>query len=152
MTNDKVAGKKLLPQTTYKDKPLLAAQDRFRLNGELNDYLFGNCDHEHEGYPNHLACRACVLECFACIEAALTTTRLEAEWQPIETAPEDRTILLGAHGLEGFLQMTGYWADTDWYFIGGGWMGVLPSHWMSLREPPAIESAANRAAEGAGDG
>ena len=57
-------------------------------------------------------------------------------WMPIETAPKDTTILLGAWGIEGFLQMTGYWADGDWYFIGGGWMGVPPTIWTYLPDPP----------------
>jgi hypothetical protein len=53
-------------------------------------------------------------------------------WMPIQTAPRGVTILLGSQGLEGWLQMTGYWAGDDWYFIGGGLMGVNPTHWMPL--------------------
>lgn len=65
------------------------------------------------------------------------------EWQPIETAPKDGTvILLAAKGLEDWIQMTGSWAvirEIDWYFVGGGWMGVNPTHWMKLPEPPKID-------------
>lgn len=64
-------------------------------------------------------------------------TEIVEEWLPIETAPKNKPILLGAYGLEGFLEMSGYWADTDWYFIGGGWMGVQPTHWRPLHAPPA---------------
>lgn len=57
----------LFPKTSYKNKRQLADKERFKLNAALNDYLFNNCDHEHDGYPNHLACRWCVLEVIAAI-------------------------------------------------------------------------------------
>lgn len=59
----------LLPQTTYKNKRVATDRERYRLNAELNTYLFNNCDHEHDGYPNHLACRPCVLDCLAAISS-----------------------------------------------------------------------------------
>lgn len=56
-----------IPRTTYKNKRQLSDDERFKLNSALNDYLFNNCDHEHDGYPNHLACRWCALEIIAAI-------------------------------------------------------------------------------------
>lgn len=56
-----------IPKTTYKNKRQLSDKERFRLNSALNDYTFNNCDHKHDGYPNHLACRWCVLEIIAAI-------------------------------------------------------------------------------------
>jgi hypothetical protein len=60
----------------------------------------------------------------------------ERQWWPIESAPRDKSILLGAQGLEGWIQMSGYRTNADWYFIGGGWMGVEPTHWIPLPNPP----------------
>lgn len=57
----------LFPKSTYKDKRQLSDKERFALNAALNDYQFNNCDHEHDGDPNHLACRWCVLEVIAAI-------------------------------------------------------------------------------------
>lgn len=68
MSNEQ-QGEALLPQTTYKNKRVATDDERFRLNSELNTYLFNNCDHPHDGYPNHLACRRCVLDCLAAISS-----------------------------------------------------------------------------------
>lgn len=75
------------------------------------------------------------------------------EWQPIETAPKDKLILLfglldphpediGLHGnLDRPGRYTGYWCQLDeaWSVAGGTWLGpwVNPTHWMPLPDPPA---------------
>lgn len=59
-----------------------------------------------------------------------------SEWQPIESAPHDRTIMLG-YDYEGFLFAcsSGYWTEHN----GGGWVRLCPfqpTHWMPLPNPP----------------
>ena len=59
-----------------------------------------------------------------------------SEWQPIDTAPQDGSMIL--LWIEGYHPMTGGWS---WYDAdSGGWdtrIGFLPfTHWMPLPEPP----------------
>ena len=72
-----------------------------------------------------------------------------AEWQPIETAPRDGTLILvtGVNGLNTVLAAY-YWEGDDYspnpY---KGWSGIVnsfgeqriaePTHWMPLPEPPS---------------
>jgi hypothetical protein len=96
------------------------------------------------------------------IEAADLIEQLQAEkarreWQPIETAPKDGTIILLAPHM-----MTGWWefGDDNWQVlhirlnadgtIANDWsvqpkmvfclstdmLGAEPTHWMPLPEPP----------------
>jgi hypothetical protein len=75
------------------------------------------------------------------------------EWQPIETAPKDRTIIvfgqpsdliLNGDKLVTFkkpMACSACWDDIDQAFCvtGGSWLGPFvmdPSHWMPLPEPP----------------
>jgi hypothetical protein len=53
------------PTTTYKDKRKLTDAERFKWRKVYNDYTFNNCDHEHDGYPNHLVCAECTFELLA---------------------------------------------------------------------------------------
>lgn len=59
------------------------------------------------------------------------------EWQPIETAPKDTTVLLyGAKRLEMCVGMNhsrdGWVTDTT-----SEWLSMYtPTHWMPLPEPP----------------
>lgn len=68
------------------------------------------------------------------------------EWQPIETAPRDKTgILLYIPGYPGEI-MAAVWNDNanrGWCFWGlesiSFWFdrdGTSPTHWMPLPEPP----------------
>ena len=57
------------------------------------------------------------------------------DWQPIETAPDDRLILLGLFPHPGFIEMprkVGGWWDDKWNIFGGSW---TPTHWVELPEP-----------------
>ena len=85
------------------------------------------------------------------LEAELAALKAENEWQPIETAPKDEFVLLA--GPSGYTTIetvftTGrmcsdYHAGrridhanddlTDW--------GFIPTHWMPLPKPPAIDAA-----------
>ena len=74
------------------------------------------------------------------------------QWQPVETAPKDRVILIYGKPsnliLDGnFLTVfhraaifTAEWDDIDASFVlsGGSWLGpfVNPTHWMPLPDPP----------------
>lgn len=59
------------------------------------------------------------------------------EWQPIETAPKDKTQFIGRY-------VTGYHCDLWWY--GDDYkphrmdeidIGSEPTHWMPLPPPPS---------------
>lgn len=76
-----------------------------------------------------------------------------SEWQPIETAPKDRDILLsdGSGPHEGkwmtsvMLQYTwiGYVPPDGWYWAGYGKKPVGPiyaKYWMPMPAPPTQES------------
>lgn len=67
-----------------------------------------------------------------------------SEWQPIETAPEKKDILVAAPDKD-----SGWVAWVDWYNGGGHqnesswstfprlvWLPMLPTHWMPLPPPP----------------
>lgn len=70
-----------------------------------------------------------------------------SEWQPIETAPRDNSmVLLYASDSEG-----SFWIDTGYWETYSGWYGTPPenpdwissfdpsfiiTHWMELPEPP----------------
>lgn len=62
------------------------------------------------------------------------------EWQPIETAPFDVTILAYCRiygrsvRIKKRIENTNYgeWDDP----ITGDWGGLPPTHWMPLPEPP----------------
>lgn len=76
-----------------------------------------------------------------------------ADWQPIETAPKDRTILvygkpepliIDGQQLVTFHKPAVYsaaWDSVDDAFVvsGGSWLGpfVTPTHWQALPAPPA---------------
>ena len=58
------------------------------------------------------------------------------EWQPIETAPKDRPILLAAWVAAGpyYVLEVGWWEEDGghWAFGSEG----DPTHWMTLPSPP----------------
>lgn len=67
-----------------------------------------------------------------------------SEWQPIETAPRDRTdvlVLLANNSVRVARYVVG------WATVPGGWT-LYPTHWMPLPAPPATPSAE----EGESDG
>jgi hypothetical protein len=70
-------------------------------------------------------------------------------WQPIETAPSDETPVLLWHRLwkrgisQGFFDAERNWwriSDEAGNVIG---VGIFPSHWMPLPEPPALTQSGN---------
>jgi len=77
----------------------------------------------------------------------------ESEWQPIETAPKSKTILLFAvtdvaddGSIRNWMMATGWYHTgyeddpkvTPWCWDGHQVpkYGVQPTHWMSLPKPP----------------
>lgn len=66
------------------------------------------------------------------------------QWQPIETAPKDRTtVLLSVRTTFGkwnrTLPLAGRWFDGSWGIFNAdeSVQKILPTHWMPLPSPPA---------------
>jgi hypothetical protein len=71
-----------------------------------------------------------------------------SEWNPIETAPRDRHLLLYGRQLEPHdavtykeaLVFSGYWDSLDqaWCSTASAWTGPFfdPTHWADLPPPP----------------
>lgn len=61
---------------------------------------------------------------------------MATEWQPIETAPKDGTLILGVDAHSRIFVME--WENSSWLSDScrdfGGF--EYPSHWMPLPEPP----------------
>ena len=63
------------------------------------------------------------------------------EWQPIETAPSDKLVLVAFEtdtgrkivGSSFRSNITGGWI---WTLLGSGGACISPTHWMPLPEPP----------------
>jgi len=64
------------------------------------------------------------------------------EWQPIETAPKDGTIIIVRGGVAYWRERTSHWdGAAGWWTIAGfDWPGRPiqweVTHWMPLPEPP----------------
>lgn len=69
------------------------------------------------------------------------------EWQPIQTAPHGRVIILAVRSHDGerrtFVASAGVGQGGIEWQVTTGWMGWdrlhgawTPTHWMSLPEPP----------------
>lgn len=79
----------------------------------------------------------CLREEIARLRAELAASRereARMQWQPIDTAPRDGTMVLLAGGLAApsdWRIKVGYWASEDgaWYIFGGLWR---PTRWMPL--------------------
>ena len=73
------------------------------------------------------------------------------DWQPIDTAPQYRSILLFGRQCDGDAPVrhtspvvfSGYWDDVDgaWCAHGSSWEGPFfkVTHWMPLPDPPKSE-------------
>ena len=61
-----------------------------------------------------------------------------SEWQPIETAPRDGTLILTFDAEQESQCLVSHWKDSLDYWEPGTWRddGGTPSHWMPLPEPP----------------
>lgn len=80
-------------------------------------------------------------------ERTISTQASFQVWQPIETAPRDKTILVFGQptDVEGVrfsmpFVCTAYWDDIDSSFCltGASWLGpfIRPKFWMPLPKPP----------------
>lgn len=63
------------------------------------------------------------------------------EWQPIETAPSQTSVLVGNCSLKGFFRVAIRDAFGDWHNDGLGYISMdpldkSPTHWMPLPLPP----------------
>lgn len=60
------------------------------------------------------------------------------EWQPIETAPKDGSVVLGwcvyQYGSDGKAMFISWWDDARW--VDDYITEVNPIHWIPLPEPP----------------
>ena len=59
------------------------------------------------------------------------------EWQPIETAPEDTSVLVYCPEYYGDEYGVAHWDSTDEKWIAGFIpLDCIPTHWMHLPQPP----------------
>jgi len=84
--------------------------------------------------------------------AALAAERVKAQWQPIETAPKDGTVILRPHVIWGAmdvrynvkgLPVTALTAGVNWEWLNGDYTTAWPDTafhpwWMPLPSPPAL--------------
>ena len=65
-------------------------------------------------------------------------------WQPIETAPQDGTVILGfnGRGMTSIEWSCDAWnlAETHDYPEDTRWEYPPPTHWMPLPDPPTAEA------------
>lgn len=76
----------------------------------------------------------CVLKRSKAEEQRDRLTEALEQWQPIETAPKDRSFILSAHPEHGYLITRWLGAREMW----DGW-AIEPTHWMSLPKQPNHE-------------
>lgn len=78
------------------------------------------------------------------MERATSITELQAQlqqyqWQPIETAPKDGTVILVSRNIEsGYEKRV---IGTDYFKDGSWWLSraeMQPTHWMPLHNPPIV--------------
>lgn len=72
---------------------------------------------------------------------------MKMEWQPIETAPKDGTVVMGfdeklpTRGLSPPIACI-RWFDTAWWGTTGDSIVMLrPTHWMPLPDAPSQEAS-----------
>ena len=64
------------------------------------------------------------------------------QWQPIDTAPKDRKVLLGLVEEDEFRMALGSWEIVDeppeaGRWTATSWWGVEPTHWMEIPPLPS---------------
>lgn len=73
-------------------------------------------------------------------------------WQPIETAPKMKNLLLwaatdvGENGeIKNWKMDTGYWSSGVECWVWSGYqvrkVDIQPTHWMSLPDPPVVNDS-----------
>lgn len=97
----------------------------------------------------------------AALQVATAAVRRDAsEWQPLETAPKMKNILMWAATditdtgeVKNWKMETGFWSNGLMDWIWGGYAvgnySVRPTHWMPLPELPRTTAADPAASEGA---
>lgn len=67
-------------------------------------------------------------------DAIAAWNRRASGWQPIETAPRDKKIVVYADSIK--CTYMAYWveADEDWFVFGNG--SAMLTHWQPLPDPP----------------
>lgn len=76
-------------------------------------------------------------------EAEISRLRQQCEWQPIETAPKDKRIIIAHLPLDGIADIWfGYWshqhsswATTQWHTYPADWI----THWMPIPPLPQAQ-------------
>ncbi|MGH2343401.1 hypothetical protein ACRC7T_18200 [Segnochrobactraceae bacterium EtOH-i3] len=72
---------------------------------------------------------------------ALIAALKEVQWQPIETAPTDGTLILVCRtGMRETPRIV-LFMDGAWWSAGGQWISDTRSRWMPLPKPPAEEGS-----------
>ena len=77
------------------------------------------------------------------VEAEIARLRQQCEWQPIETAPKDKRIIIAHLPLDGIADIWfGYWshqhsswATTQWHTYPADWI----THWLPLPPLPQAQ-------------
>jgi len=80
-------------------------------------------------------------------DAEIARLRQQLEWQPIETAPKDKRIIIAHLPLDGIADIWfGYWshqhsswATTQWHTYPADWI----THWMPIPPLPQEEKEEN---------
>jgi hypothetical protein len=69
------------------------------------------------------------------IEAKIEELESKKQWQPIETAPKDESVLLLLENPRNIIEA--YMTETGWVDCWCSYVAPYkPTHWMPLPEPP----------------
>lgn len=81
------------------------------------------------------------LESRAALEAQNEALKKRVEWQPIETAPKDGTVILVCELEDDFVTIgkfnEGHWNGVDHGVHINSGLRIAPTHWMPLPDKPA---------------
>jgi len=101
------------------------------------DYTFRNMQSGEHDWPN-----SCEGDMLRIAYREITRLRKLTKWQPIATAPKDRTYVMtwgeGGCRVAAWCVMTGQWRC-------GSIVNYSPTHWMPLPSPPETNGKADDA-------